>query len=116
MPNMRSTVLSRRLGATSFIIHRSPGHWEGGRFIQDAPETITARGNVQPPKESEIEQLPEGDRTTGIMCFVTPTEIFMTRKDGVSDELEWSGKRYKVLAVKDWAQHGFYKAFAHLKG
>ena len=115
MPNMIPVILNQVLGAASFTIVRQPGRWEGGRFVQEPAQRIEARGNVQPMSDKELDQLPEGDRVKSVMTFVTPEEIFVTRKEGVSDELEWNGRRYKVLAVKDWRMHGFYKAFAHLK-
>lgn len=115
--------VSRVLASTNFnqefTVYRKKGHWDKGKIIQ-TEDTLTLRGVVSVASPKQLQQIPEGDRVTGTMVFHSPSEIFTTRASGTeststygtSDELEWQGKRYKVISVLPYVDYGYYKAFA----
>lgn len=105
--------------ATNYIIHRKQGVWEKGRFHLKEEQTIPYVGVVQPATEKELEQLDIGDRQKFVMKFLCayPDEIFVTQQyeqEGLfSDSVEYCGKFYKVIKVKNWRYSGGYcRAFA----
>lgn len=98
----------------TFTVHRKAGVWEGGRFKQ-TETSIKFQGTVTAAKAKDIEQVPEGDRPSGIMCFHTTAEIYVTRQGttegvGTSDEIGWRGQRYRIFNVYPWVDFGYYKA------
>lgn len=102
--------------AQPFIAYRKSGTWKKGKFIQDENK-ISHFGIIQPASTEDIEQLPEGDRIKGVMCFYSRKEIYLTRTgnettdSGTSDEIEWHGKRYKIIQVMPYLDYGYVKAF-----
>lgn len=105
--------------ATEYIVHRKKGIWEKGRFHFKEEQTIHYIGVVQPATEKELEQLDIGDRQKFIMKFLCayPDEIFVTQQyeqeELFSDVIEYLGKKYKVIKVKNWQCSGGYcRAFA----
>lgn len=96
------------------VIRQRIGHWEAGRFVADAKE-IRVRGIAEPTGGDDLAQLPEADRTTGLMTFYTKVATEVANQDNrQSDEILWRGRLYKVIQAFDWSRHGFYKAVAAL--
>lgn len=102
--------------AQPFIAYRKAGKWaKGGKFVQDE-NIIKHFGIVQPAGVEDIDQLPEGDRAKGVMCFYSRKDIHLTRiggedKSGTSDEIEWRNKRYKIIQTMPYLDYGYIKAF-----
>lgn len=105
--------------ATSYIVHRKIGAWEKGRFYVKEEQSFPYIGVVQPATEKELEQLDVGDRQKLVMKFLCayPEKLFVTQQneqeERFSDVIEYLGKKYKVIKVKDWQYSGGYcRAFA----
>lgn len=102
--------------AQPYIAYRKSGKWEKGKFVQ-AETPIKHYGIVLPASTEDLEQLPEGDRKKGVMCFYSRKDINMTRigdgeiSSGTSDEIEWRKIRYKIIQVGKYNDYGFVKAF-----
>ncbi len=100
----------------SFLVHRKTGSWVQGRFVETNSIPITFYGVILPATTKQINQLPEGDRTSGIMAFYSPREMFVTHKDngqgyaGTSDQIERRGDNYKILQVKPYGDYGYFVA------
>jgi hypothetical protein len=116
----RITVSQNFRQPEGFVVHRKIGHWEKGKFIQ-TEKSILMQGTIINASPKEINQLPEGDRITGMMAIYSPEAIFITRvatsncknsSSGTSDEIEWKGKRYRIVNINPWQEFGYYKAFA----
>jgi len=108
-----SRILSNQKFNQSFTVHRKSGSWVAGRFA-GTEQAVTLDGVIIPASAKEIEQLPEGDRVTGIMIFYATQEIFTTHKSdtpGTSDEIEWRGARYRIFNVNQYSDYGYYKAY-----
>lgn len=104
--------------ASEFLLIRTTGQWEKGRFKLDKPFEMPCYGPVQPPTQKELELLPEGERKRSYMCFhVHGKDVYLTRdlegdsKGGISDHFLWGGDTYKITQVKDWKHFGWVKAF-----
>ena len=96
-----------------FTIRRRIGHWEAGRFIA-VPEDTAVTGIVEPTNGDDLEQLPEGDRVSGMMTFYTKQPVYLAQDKRQSDEIIWRGKTYKAQHILNWSRHGFYKVIAAL--
>jgi hypothetical protein len=100
-----------------FQIYRKNGAWDHGRFVESEAQVIPFNGVVTPASAEEIMQLPEGDRSTSMMCFYSTQEIFVTHIDdgqgyaGTSDELLWRSHRYRITNVNQYDDYGYFKAY-----
>jgi hypothetical protein len=111
MPRINvSKVIKSPKFVQTYTVFRKTGDWVSGRFVSTESQ-IKVSGVVTPPNAKEILQVPEGDRTTGVMCFHSTQELFVTRPEGTSDEIVWKGIRYRVSQVMPWIDYGYWKAF-----
>ena len=58
--------------------------------------------------------MPEGDRPAEAMTFFSVRQLFTTDADasGTSDVLTWQSTKYRVLAVWNYSNRGYYMAIA----
>jgi hypothetical protein len=114
-----SVVLNNPDLCQSFTALRSSGSFVAGRFVSEAT-SVPLYGAVQVADAKTLEQVPEGDRVTGARVFWSTSPIFETRtgdNEGLSDELIHRGIQYRVSKVWDWADFGYFKAYAmRIKG
>ena len=96
-----------------FVIRRRVGKWEAGRFVA-TPEDTAVNGSVEPTSGDDLEQVPEGDRVSGMMTFYVKQPIYLSQDKQQSDEILCRGKTYKAVQIQDWSRHGFYKVIASL--
>lgn len=87
-------------------ILRSHGKWVAGNWQGETRE-MQVPGVATVAKESDLEQVPEADRQTGMMCFyvAAPETLHLTQSEGLSDLVLWRGRRYKILQLfreNDW--------------
>lgn len=110
MPRINvSKVLKNPQFKENYIVHRKSGEWIAGRFVQ-TETNLNFSGVVVPGGTKDIIQVPEGDRTSEIMIFLSKEPIYVTRTKGTSDEIEWNGSKYRVYQVKNWSSYGYYRA------
>jgi hypothetical protein len=101
-----------------YVITRNYGSWVAGIWTV-APTTLQGYGVIRPAKEEELEMVPAGDRVKGLMCFYSSTPIFISgttaQNDGnahTSDQIAWNGQNWRVVAVGNWTDFGYWKAIA----
>ena len=70
MINLSRVVLSPHL-SQRIDVHRVSGSWVRGEWVLGDEETLTMRGIVTIASAKDLEQVPEGDRMTGAMRFLT---------------------------------------------
>jgi hypothetical protein len=104
-----------------FMIHRHDGSFiQGVWTVNPKPKKIKCFGPVIAANVKEINQLPEGDRISGIMIFYTPKSIpLMTSHvdPGTSDEIYWQGELFKIVQVNLYENYGYYKGYGRrIKG
>ena len=99
--------------AQNISLYRSSGKWDKGKFISNPPEQLTIIGSVQPAGEKDTIMTPQGNQIQAEVAVYSNSVIHTTRagsNPGLSDEIEWSGARYRVMRVEDWHDFGYYKA------
>jgi hypothetical protein len=117
MPRINvAKVLSNPLFQQTFIVHRKSVAWVAGRaIITEVP--LTFKGVVQNASSKQLFQVPEADRISGIMVFLSKKEMYTTTvfsdtEQYISDELEFRGRKYRVNLVNDWSNFGYFRAMA----
>ena len=110
-------LMTDPLFATPYTVLRRTGEYVEGEWEESELEELQYYGPVQPATEREIEQLPEGDRQGSIMKFFCkpPNKLYISGDNGLSDEIMFAGRKYKIISVKDWERYGYIRAFAKLK-
>lgn len=109
IPDVSMITIDESVGAQPFTIIRYGGEWHEGKFIEST-ERISMFGNIQPATNNQIDQVPEGDRTSGMISIWTTAALFLANQEQPnrkSDEIEWMGNRYKVVSLMPWNQFGF---------
>jgi hypothetical protein len=111
MPRINvSRVISNPAFAKGYTVFRKTGEWVSGRWVPSETQ-INVKNVVTAPSSKDLVQIPEADRTTGVMCFHSAQELFITRDSGTSDEIVWNNTRYRIFKVVPWSDYGYWKAF-----
>lgn len=63
---------------------------------------------VANPKDLQL--VPEGERITGGMKFLTTFRLHQTDAEQVSDIVVWRGAKYKIITVSPDIDYGFYRS------
>jgi len=90
-------------------VQRKIGDWVKGKFVEEQ-STLVFTGIICPANAQEINQVPEGDRVTGMMKFHTVDEVFTTKETGTSDVIDWRGKHYRVINVTPYVDYGCFSS------
>lgn len=100
--------------AQDITVTRTTAKWEAGRFTPQQEQILTLRGTVTVATSRDLEQLPEGDRQKGMMCFHVQQELFVTARneghEGPSDKITWRGRKYFLVQVFPELDYGYCKA------
>lgn len=112
MVNVGKVIRSKRLGCQIITVKRYAASWSNGTYSrdEDAPIILQISAIVTVAKPKDLELVPEGDRVTGAMKFLTNVELHATNGEAISDELEWRGARFKILTVTPNVDYGFYRS------
>lgn len=81
----------------------------GGFYANRQP--VSLYGVVQVADADTLEQVPEGDRTSGARVFWSNAQIYESTGTP-SDVLTYHGYHWKVVRVWDRSANGFWKAYA----
>jgi len=107
--------------AQEFTVYRQVGANIAGRYVVNEI-TINLYGVIIPATTRDLEQIPEGDRVTGMMVFYVPidTPLYITQADTLagagtntsitSDQCVWRSKRYRVYQTNAYDDFGYVKA------
>jgi hypothetical protein len=109
--------------AITFQIERhSGGTFERGEYTENT-SIINVSGIIHHynPKRQEYDM--QGNVITGDIYVYCKQKLYLSRDKspdespdnkhtGTSDIAIWNGKRYKLKDVKNWSQHGYYRAVA----
>ena len=112
MVNVGKVIRSKRLGCQVITVKRYAASWTDGAYSRDEDNPIILKISaiVTVAKPKDLELVPEGDRVTGAMKFLTNAELHATNGEAISDELEWRGARFKILTVTPNVDYGFYRS------
>ena len=100
---------------TKFLIIRTKGEFVKGRWTETEKEEIPVYGIATPVSARELNQLPEGDRISGLMNFYTIKKepLYLTRTgvdEGISDQILYDNIYYKLKSVEPWEPFGYWHA------
>jgi len=110
-----SEVLNDPDFCQSWVVRRSSGTWVNGVWTENAPELVDMSGVTNPATNKDLMMVPEGDRITELRTFYSTETIFTTRsgeEEGTSDQIEYKGELFRVIATKDHMDYGYNKAIA----
>lgn len=107
-------VINDAAFCTRFGLTRSLATRERDGSIQASQTLCQMRGVVQPSRNSATEVLPEGDRTKPAISVWCGRELNPTYGDSpvLGDVLHWHGRCYRIAAIRDWSQYGYWQATA----
>jgi hypothetical protein len=114
-------ILGTPLNTQSLHVYRSSGSFVKGKWVENpqSPLYFEIQGIAYPSTEKELDMVPEGDRIKGAITFISVEEIFVTNTStpGTSDQIEWNGERYKIIAILPWKDYGYYMSIGErIKG
>jgi hypothetical protein len=114
MPTISLTrVANSPAFAQAYTVNRSTGSFQQGGYVS-VTTAITFWGIIQPATEEDLAQVPEGDRATGMMGFISELPMYKTRAEGttsgIGDTITWRGQDYRIVAVTIWGDFGFFKS------
>jgi hypothetical protein len=113
MINLSDIVTDPDLAQT-FTVYRSTGQFVNGRWVENDPEIIPMTGVIVVATPKVIQFLGVGDRVTAGMAFFTREPLYLTRveedENGTSDKALWHRNFYKLIALSDFSDYGFYSA------
>ncbi len=120
MINVSRVIRSRHFRQT-IAVTRTTGSFAKGGWEADTPTTLSVIAVVWPSTPEEIQQVPEGDRVTGMVTFATIAPLYVSRKgaslQGISDYVTWNSEEYKILSLLPYKDYGYYMAVgARVKG
>lgn len=102
-------------GGEPFVIVRKTTTRQKGETVAASVERINATGTLQPAGNDALQQLPEADRSGEVLIVRSPVPLQMgsTKSDGeiLADEIEYAGRVYKILQLRDWRQWGMWAAY-----
>lgn len=110
MINLSRVVVSPHL-SQNITVHRTSGRWNRGEWIMGEEKIITSRGIVTVARPKDLEQIPEGDRITGAMRFLTLHRLYHTNSaEPISDFVVWRGARYRIIQISPDVDYGFFRS------
>lgn len=109
MINVSRVAKSKRF-VQEITITRTQSMWSMGDIVTAEPQTFKVLGIVTVAKPKDLQMIPEADRMTGAMKFITTTELYPTRSGNNSDIITWRGATYKIITVTPDIDYGFYRS------
>jgi hypothetical protein len=113
-----SAVANDPAFAQSYVVTRRTGGFAQGGYVITSSTAVPFWGIIQPSADEDLAQVPEGDRVTGMIGFISQQRMYQTNGKGIgnpsglSDLITWNDQVYKVVAVVPWKDFGFWKAIA----
>jgi len=85
------------------------GTWSNGLYTKGATTEISIEGSVQPVNGEDLLNLPEAQRSKGVLKIFTDVKLYTvsTKNNFMADILEYKGDKYEVQEVKDYSDYFF---------
>lgn len=100
------------------ITRKGSGYYQGGRWVEGTPESISIRCNIQPYQQGDKSFiLPEGIEAEDVRVVYTrtPLKTSSQHEETEADTTIIDGLTYVCKSVRDWSQNGMklshYEAF-----
>ena len=96
-------LLTRTVPLT--IYRQEAGSYVRGVWVEGPIVEVPIRANIQPLKPSEVQMMPESDRTREWYRLWT-TDLVRTKQEGAqgydADCCDWTGYRYPIMTAQSW--------------
>lgn len=102
LPNMANTIQDWFLSISFDIIERTR---QGVDWIEGSSTTVNTMGVVQPPRDKDLEILPMGTWQWEWLLIHCLPDVQLEN----NQYIRYSGKKYKVMAKKDFTQYGYVR-------
>ena len=111
MPINVGIAIDYNTGQRLYIKRKSKGKYVDGVWVVGTEQTIKCLGSQQSPKPQELDYIPELERLDDVKVFYLnkPVQVSNHWDDHESDQIEWEGKRYKIMKLNDWSSYGYDK-------
>lgn len=109
MINVSRVARSSRF-VQEITVTRTESQWVRGEMQALEPQTLKLLGIVTVAQPKDLQMVPEGDRLTGAMKFITTEELYPTRQNHRSDVITWRGAKYKIITVTPDIDYGFFRS------
>ena len=115
MINVSRAITDSRLSQEFKVIRCSGTTWLKGR-PQNTEKILTKSGVISVSSDEDLEMIPEADRTKESITIHTISELKITNGETLGDKIKYHNKLYKISALGDKSEYGYYKAIATLLG
>jgi len=97
-------------GEVLTVVRKPSGTYVDGRYVEGTESEITMAASIQPARGSQVQFLPEAQRTGEELVGYFAGEVFTSRAQSGknSDVVVWQGARYLVLSVRRWLPTQIY--------
>ena len=108
-------LLTKKIPLT--IYRQEKGSYVRGVWVEGPEVEVVVEVNIQPVKPSEVQMMPESDRTRE-WYKVYSADLLRTKQEGAdgwdADEFEWQGHRYQIMKVQNYSMSilDHFKAWA----
>ena len=120
MTDISAALLDPELGFVSFTVRRLTYRLsQGTTTVSHA--VLPAEGCIHPGTPEIIQLLPEEEKAEEFIAIYTdyPLSTGTPEASGASsftgpDRIQWNGRTWRVVRVRDWQNFGYYQAYAVL--
>ena len=115
--NLAAVLSNPDLGGTTFTVFRQSFNKVMGEVIPSVTTGTIVTGNIQPASSEDLQLYPQEERSEE-MIVILASYAFSLGETGEgsftsADIVNWQGRKYRVVKVKDWLDQGGYcKAWA----
>ena len=115
--NLASVLSDPDLGGTTFYVFRPSYTQVNGEVVPSITTGTIVSGNIQPATSEDLQLFPEEERSEDMIVIFAAFHFSLGEAAEGSftsaDIVNWQGRKYRVIRVKDWStQGGYWKAWA----
>ena len=117
--NITDAIFDPEMGCTGFTVDRIT-YTRSRSGTTSRTVTVQAMGTIHPGTPEMIQLLPEEEKNEEFIAIYTdyPLSTGTPESTGASflgaDRVNWGGKVWRVIRVRDWQMFGYYQAYAVL--
>ncbi len=115
--NLAAILSDPELGGTTFYVFRPSYTKVMGEVVPSITTDTIVKGNIQPASSEDLQLFPQEERSEEMIVILASYPFSLGEAGEGSftsaDIVNWQGRKYRVVRVKDWFPHGgYYKAWA----
>ena len=116
MIDVSRVLTDPEMGATGFTIVRTRYRRNKGELVPETNRIATA-GVIHPGTPEMMELLPAEEKTDELIAIYTSSMLTTGENDGgarfaAPDRIEYKGKQWRIVRVRDFSDFHYYQALA----